>query len=357
MAVRDRYRRLPSGVHGLDPQAVKDDQRSRLRAALTELIVEKGYQAVRMLDIAKRAHVSQPTFYRLFDDKEDLFLSTYDEIARRAGVAVVDAYCQDGRRRADDERVLKAMRAFADLAVQEPGAMSLLMLGAFGGDGRALARRRRMLELLESTLAESRGGGAGNDGDLTIKAVLGGIREVTATRLREHRERELPDLTAELAHWASCYPRRLPSGLSVTATPRRQRSVASPERSDRARRAEAKLPSGRSDMPRLFIVKSQRERIVDATAAIVAEKGLAALTVPEIARRASVSLQTFYTIYASKHEAFLGAQKVGMHQALQVASRAYGQHGDDWPAAVAAGICALCEYLASEQAHAHLNLV
>ena len=45
--------------------------------------------------------------------------------------------------------------------------------------------------------------------------------------------------------------------------------------SERARQAEGRLPSGRHDLPRQFIVKNQRERIVDATAAIVAEKGLA----------------------------------------------------------------------------------
>ena len=62
---------------------------------------------------------------------------------------------------------------------------------------------------------------------------------------------------------------------------------------------------------------------MDATAAIVAERGLAALTIPEIARRANVSNQTFYDIYSSKHEAFLGAQKVGMHQALRITVEAY----------------------------------
>jgi AcrR family transcriptional regulator len=110
-------------------------------------------------------------------------------------------------------------------------------------------------------------------------------------------------------------------------------------------------------MPRQFIVKSQRERIVDATAAIVAEKGLAALTIPEIVRRANISNQTFYGIYASKHEAFLGAQKVGMHQALAVAVAAYQEQQPDWPRAARAGLSALIHYLASEPAHAHLSLV
>ena len=72
-----------------------------------------------------------------------------------------------------------------------------------------------------------------------------------------------------------------------------------------------------------MVVKSQRERIVDATAAIVAEKGFAGLTIPEIASRANVSHETFYEMYPTKHDAFLGAQKVGLHQALRVTVEAY----------------------------------
>jgi AcrR family transcriptional regulator len=167
----------------------------------------------------------------------------------------------------------------------------------------------------------------------------------------------LPALVEELARWAACYPRKLPAGLAAPPLVRSGEPGDPLPPSERARRAEGRLPSGRSDLPRHFIVKSQRERIVDATAAIVAEKGLAALTIPEITRRASVSNQTFYSIYASKHEAFLGAQKVGMHQALLVAIEAYDAHPNDWPQAVAAGLTALIEYLASEPAHAQLSLV
>ncbi len=127
--------------------------------------------------------------------------------------------------------------------------------------------------------------------------------------------------------------------------------------SERALRAEGRLPSGRHDLPRQFIVKNQRERIVDATAAIVAEKGLANLTIPEIAKRANVSHQTFYEMYPTKHDAFLGAQKVGMHQALLVTAQAYEANQDDWPRGVAAGLHALLGYLASEPAHSHLILV
>ena len=125
-----------------------------------------------------------------------------------------------------------------------------------------------------------------------------------------------------------------------------------------ARRAAGRLPSGRHDLPREFVVKTQRERIVDATAAIVAEKGLSGLTISEIASRAKVSHVTFYAMYPTKQDAYLGAQKIGMHQAFRIAVEAYeAVRGQDWSRGVAAGLRALIAYLHSEPAHAHLSIV
>jgi AcrR family transcriptional regulator len=359
-----RYQRLPTGAHGLDPEEVQRDQRDRLQTAMIELIAKHGYGAVRILDLTKLARVSRPTFYSLYTDKEELFLGAYDEIAGRVAKVVMKAYVGEG---SPGERLRRAMRAFAELAAAEPETVSLLVLGAFGAGANALKRRNRTLEALERNILAGRSA-SGRKGapskpaaDLTVKAILGGIREVTAARLRQDRAGELPELSDELVTWAASYPPKLPAGLAPGAPPSRRRGSRSQDTvelaSERAQRAEGRLPSGRHDLPRQFIVKSQRERIVDATAAIVAKKGLAGLTIPEIARRANVSHQTFYEMYPSKHDAFLGAQKVGLHQALLVTVEAYEEHKDDWPRAVAAGLRALIDYLSSEPAHAHLTLV
>jgi AcrR family transcriptional regulator len=350
----ERYRPLPTGTHGLDPELVNRDQRSRLQKAMIELIAEKGYPAVRIVDLAKLAHVSQPTFYSLYADKEDLFLSAYDGALGQTAKTVMTAYNVE---LPHEQRLVLAMRAWAELAAAEPETTSLLVLGAFGAGSNALERRRLALNKLEHSIYASRDGVSADTADLTVKGILGGIREVTAVRLREDRADELPGLADELTSWATCYPRRLPDGLQAPAAKSRVPGETAAPPSERARRAEGRLPSGRSDLPRQFIVKSQQERIVDATAAIVAEKGLAALTIPEIARRANVSHQTFYDIYSSKHDAFLGAQKVGMHQALAVTVDAYQAQQEDWPRAAQAGIHALLDYLASEPAHAHLSVV
>jgi AcrR family transcriptional regulator len=256
-------------------------------------------------------------------------------------------------------RLEHAIRAFGELAAEEPEEMSLFLFGAFGAGAKTLQRRNDSLDGFERAIDTSRRRASLTPtANLTVKLILGGMREVAATRLREHRSHELPGLAGQLATWAAAYPPKLPRGLSSPVAVRRAIDELRGLASERARAAEGRLPSGRHDLPREYVIKNQRERIVDATAAIVAEKGLAGLTIPEIASRASVSHETFYEMYPTKQDAFLGAQKVGMHQAFTIAVGAYEQHKrESWPRGIAEGLRALVNYLHSEPAHAHLSIV
>ncbi|HEY2570393.1 MAG TPA: TetR/AcrR family transcriptional regulator [Solirubrobacteraceae bacterium] len=352
-----RYRRLPTGAHGLSREEVERDQRERLRSAMIELIAERGYPAVRILDLTQLAHVSRPTFYNLYADKEELLLSAYEDIAGRTTAHVAAAYDEAD---SPDQSLQLALRAFAELAAAEPEAMTLALLGTFGAGPRALERRNRTTTALERMVSAGREHAwSEQPRDLTAKFLIGGIREVAATRLLRGRAQELPELADELGAWALAYPPSLPLGLDG---PRRVRRRAADEPAPSQMRgertlSERRLPSGRHDLAREEVVKSQRERIVDATAEIVAEKGFAGLTIPEIASRANVSHETFYEMYPTKHDAFLGAQKVGLHQALRTTVDAYDTRVADWPDGVAAGLNALMDFVCSEPSHAHLTLV
>jgi AcrR family transcriptional regulator len=352
-----RYRRLPTGAHGLTREEVQRDQRERLRSAMIELIAERGYPAVRILDLTQLAHVSRPTFYNLYADKEELLLSAYEDIAGRTTAHVAAAYEEAD---SPGQSLQLALRAFAELAAAEPDAMTLALLGTFGAGPRALERRNRTTTALERMVSAGREHGwSERPRDLTAKFLIGGIREVAATRLLRGRPDELPELADELGAWALAYPPALPLGLDGPRRVRR-RAAGEPAPSQiRGERplSERRLPSGRHALAREDVVKSQRERIVDATAEIVAEKGFAGLTIPEIASRANVSHETFYEMYPTKHDAFLGAQKVGLHQALRTTVEAYDAQLADWPDGVAAGINALMDFVCSEPSHAHLTLV
>ena len=350
-----RYRRLPTGAHGLTREQVERDQRDRLRSAMIELIAQRGYPAVRILDLTQLAHVSRPTFYNLFADKEELLLSAYEDIAGRTTSHVAEAFASG---ESPEQGVELALQAFAAMAAVESEAMTLALLGTFGAGPRALESRNRTLNALEQLVETARGQAPGSrPRDFSAKFVIGGIREVSARRLRAGRAPELIELAGELSAWAASYPDELPLGLDGPPRVRPREEPSEPAPSARSRRPEGRLPSGRHDLPREDVVRSQRERIVDATAAIVAEKGFARLTIPEIASRANVSHETFYEMYPTKHDAFLGAQKIGMHQALSVTAAAYDAEDGDWPQRIAAGMHALLGYICTEPEHAHLTLV
>ena len=70
---------------GRDDRGARPDRRvSRtkrsLKDALTDLILEKGYEAVTVQDVIDRADVGRSTFYAHFLDKDDLLMATLADL-------------------------------------------------------------------------------------------------------------------------------------------------------------------------------------------------------------------------------------------------------------------------------------
>jgi AcrR family transcriptional regulator len=61
------------------------------------------------------------------------------------------------------------------------------------------------------------------------------------------------------------------------------------------------------ERPRGAIVGDQRERLLDATEALIAEKGAARTTIEAIVKAAGVSTVTFYEHFRDKDECFVAA--------------------------------------------------
>src|SRR6188474_1369210 len=80
----------------------------------------------------------------------------------------------------------------------------------------------------------------------------------------------------------------------------------------------AKLPPGRHLVPRDFVAQNQRERMLLATAELVAERGYQKTTIELIAKTARVALVTFYDHFADKEECFLAAFDENVEAARQV---------------------------------------
>jgi AcrR family transcriptional regulator len=76
------------------------------------------------------------------------------------------------------------------------------------------------------------------------------------------------------------------------------------------------LPRGRNRLPTRAVHASQRERLLRATVAAVAEADYAAVTVADIVRRAKVSRAAFYIHFRGKEDCFLAATREGMRLLL-----------------------------------------
>ncbi len=110
------------------------------------------------------------------------------------------------------------------------------------------------------------------------------------------------------------------------------------------------LPRGRSCLPVLAVQASQRERLIRAVVAAVAQSGYTAVTVADIVRRARVSRAAFYTHFTDKEDCFLAAAKEGgklMDNRVLAATRALppGAHDEE---ILRAGIEAYLAFVAGE---------
>jgi AcrR family transcriptional regulator len=75
---------MPPGRHPLPREFIAQHQRARIIAALAEETVEKGYRAVTVADIVRRAGIARNTFYENFSSKEDCFLAASETAVREA---------------------------------------------------------------------------------------------------------------------------------------------------------------------------------------------------------------------------------------------------------------------------------
>ena len=119
---------------------------ARLRAAIVELVADKGYQAVTVDHIVERAGVTRATFYTHFRDKEHLLASVADDVID----AVLDAFRAAGGD--EDDPGGARLRVLFEHARRDEDVFRVILRGE--GDGVALRRfAERILIEVRSTMA------------------------------------------------------------------------------------------------------------------------------------------------------------------------------------------------------------
>ncbi|HXR31447.1 MAG TPA: TetR/AcrR family transcriptional regulator [Solirubrobacterales bacterium] len=109
-------------------------------------------------------------------------------------------------------------------------------------------------------------------------------------------------------------------------------------------------------MPPEVIARSQRERLLEATVRVVAEKGYGATTVTDLTKEAGISRTTFYEMFEDKEACFLAAYDSVVDTLVRRIATAY-EAEEGWPRRARAGLSALLAALAEEPELARLALV
>jgi AcrR family transcriptional regulator len=307
---------------------VARNQRERLMGAMVAAVSERGYETTRVADVLKIAGVSRSAYYQYFANKQECFLATLDELLALAEPVVREAY-----RNADgpwDVRLRAAFDVVIEMIVAQPDAARVWFVESYSAGPEAIERIERLGDRLERLTTKAIAASRDRTGVPSglVRAVLGGLRQVINNRLRRGREAELFELAPDLLDWAL--------GYQTPSEPLR-----------RPRKAPA-LPEATADP------SEQRARIVRAVTEAVAEKGYSSMTITEIAKRAAVSLSTFYALFDSKADAFLAAIEDGERRLIETVVPVYEQ-ATDWPHAVKDSIHAVFAFLAADTAAAKLG--
>jgi AcrR family transcriptional regulator len=117
-----------------------------------------------------------------------------------------------------------------------------------------------------------------------------------------------------------------------------------------------RLPPGRHGLPRDFVVKNQRDRLVAGTIQVIAELGYHKTTVTDIAAAAGVGRRTFYSYFDSKEACFLVTYDVIAQHLLGAATQA-AEGEQSWPERVQASIGAALATFAANPDLAHFMLI
>jgi AcrR family transcriptional regulator len=322
-----RDRKLRPG-HRLPAEEVTRNQRERLFAALVAIVAEKGYEGTRVEDLLELSGVSRSAFYEHFSDKQDCLMAAIDAFLRPTVSAIAEA---DGEL-PGEQQAQRALEGLLRLIVDQGAASRMCFVEIFAAGPRAVEEMDRATDAFRdfaSAALEEIPGREEMPAEL-VKAIIGGLRKVIHTRLYRDEEAELLELAPQMLDWALSYPTP-PAPLRRP----RNRPPAHPDR------LEGYDPA---------------ERILRALASVVAERGYPAMTVGDIAARASISLSTFYAHFADKEEAMLAAVDSGSAQMLATTLPAF-RRAPDWQHAVRGAFGSMFAFCAAEPEYTTLGAV
>jgi AcrR family transcriptional regulator len=197
---------LPRGPHGLSPEEVVGSQRERIFAAVIDAVGDKGYVHTSVADVLARARVSRRTFYQLFRDKEDCFVSAFEaraSLLAQVLESVADEDRRPGARGNVHDRVDRILGTYLGVLAADPTSARALLIEVHAAGPRALHQRGRSMQRFVDLVMSVDGGQSRifeSDGAprLAAQVLVGGVSSLVTGLVASGEIDRLTELRAPL---------------------------------------------------------------------------------------------------------------------------------------------------------------
>ena len=194
------------------------DNRGRLLTAFADAVEARGFAAVTVAEIVRRARVSRRTFYQHFSDKEECFMAAYEAAAAQAQEAIERAVEGAG---SWQEKIRASVAAYVYALEERPALSRAFLLEIQAAGRRTLKLRRRVLtRFADQARALAAAARRAHPGEVLVPtasmalAIVGGVNELLLFQLENRADLgEVAETATRL--WL----------LALTGTPRRRRPL------------------------------------------------------------------------------------------------------------------------------------
>lgn len=199
VAPNSTSRPLP-GRQLLAREFVVEHQRTRIVNALAAEVAERGYPAVTVADVVKRAGIARNTFYENFSGKEECFLAAQKVAMEKALQRVVEAA---GEIDNWPQRVVAGLAGFLDFLAEEPALARTCVVESLAAGPSAARQQQESLQSFVSLFKLGRDVSPFGEElpESLEEAIIGGVFWIIHQRLLKPAEDDIREILPDLAEF------------------------------------------------------------------------------------------------------------------------------------------------------------
>ena len=173
----------------LSREQVAEVQRARIMRAAAQVVAEHGFSGASITQVAKAAGVSRATFYDLFENFEQCFLTVLDAAMRRTSARIAQAFAQNATW---EEQAVAGLAALLSALDAQPLPRARLPGGGTRGGTGGAKYHAREIELLKHVVNSAAGPARTGRHSSTLSAEATVVAVAGILHRRLHHRRGAP---------------------------------------------------------------------------------------------------------------------------------------------------------------------